>query len=56
MTDLMRTFLNFFPSEKYIRKLVDALITYNDDDDGDDGGIDDDDDDDNDKKGNMSES
>ena len=40
----MRTFLNFFPREKYIRKLVDALITCDDDDD--DGDDDDDDDDD----------
>ena len=44
MTDLRRTFLNFFPREKYIRKLVDALITCDDDDD--DGDDDDDDDDD----------
>ena len=29
MTDLRRTFLNFFPREKYIRKFVDAFITYN---------------------------
>ena len=49
----MSTFLNFFPREKYIRKLVEALITQddyseydeNDGDDGDDsGGVGDDDD------------
>ena len=49
----MSTFLNFFPREKYIRKLVEALITSddyseydeNDGDDGDDsGGVGDDDD------------
>ena len=49
----MSTFLNFFPREKYIRKLVEALITQDDyseygDDDGDDGddsgGVGDDDD------------
>ena len=49
----MSTFLNFFPREKYIRKLVEALITQddyseydeNDGDDGDDScGVGDDDD------------
>ena len=53
MTDLRRTFLNFFPREKYIRKLVDALITCDDDDDddGDDGDGDDDAGDDDDDDG-----
>ena len=46
----MSTFWNFFPREKYIRKLVEALITYDDyseydDNDGDDrSGVGDDDD------------
>ena len=46
----MSTFLNFFPREKYIRKLVEALITQDDyseydENDGDDsGGVGDDDD------------
>ena len=39
----MSTFLNFFPREKYIRKLVEALITWDDyseydENDGDDSG------------------
>ena len=45
----MSTFLNFFPREKYIRKLVEALITQDDyskydENNADDGGIGDDDD------------